>query len=441
MRDVGPRHAPYNHVMTLTRVVHGHSVTRARRISALVAVAGIAALAGGAVVAPVNANVERSSYIVVLDTRADASLLERRAVGLGGRVTFSYRHAINGFAVDLPNRAAAALASAPGVRYVEPDGVASVVATPQNPATWGLDRIDQESLPLNASYVYSSTASGVTAYVIDTGVLSAHEEFEGRVAKGYSAIKGGTGTEDCNGHGTHVAGTIAGKTYGVAKKATIVPVRVLGCSGQGSWSGVIAGLDWAAQHHADGAPAVANLSLGGGVSDSVDQAVRGLIQDGVTVVVAAGNSNADACNTSPARVLDAMTVGATTDSDARAGYSNFGTCLDIFAPGSGITSAWHSSTTAINTISGTSMAAPHVAGAAALYLSSVPTADPAEVARVLVADATKAKVTSAGAGSPNLLLFIFQREAAATPEQEGDTVVEEPTTKPSKGNGSKKSDR
>jgi hypothetical protein len=270
----------------------------------------------------------------------------------------------------------------------------------------GLDRVDQHALPLSNSYTYPADGSGVTAYVIDTGVLATHSDFGGRVRSGYSAINDGRGTVDCNGHGTHVAGTIAGAAYGVAKAASPVAVRVLDCSGSGSTSGVIAGVDWAAADHAAGTPAVANLSLGGGTSSSLDAAIASLVNDGVSVSVAAGNDNVDACTQSPARAPAALTVAASTRTDVRASYSNYGTCVDLVAPGSSIVSDWYSGPTATNTLSGTSMASPHVAGAAAVLLSQQRTLTPAQVASRLVGSATPNVVTSPGAGTPNRLLYV-----------------------------------
>jgi subtilisin family serine protease len=259
---------------------------------------------------------------------------------------------------------------------------------------------------LNSTYNYTSTASNVHAYIIDTGIRLTHNEFGGRATWGTNTAGGPN--DDCNGHGTHVAGTVGGATYGVAKEVKLVAVKVLGCSGSGSTTGVVAGINWVAANRMP--PAVANMSLGGGASSAIDAAIAGATAEGlnkpnVTFVVAAGNSGANACNYSPARAPSAITVGATTSTDARASYSNFGGCLDIFAPGSGITSAWKNNNTQIKTISGTSMASPHVAGVAALYLSGNAGAYPSAVTTALINNATTGKVTGAGSGSPNRLLF------------------------------------
>ena len=307
---------------------------------------------------------------------------------------------------------------------IDPPATLSSLAT-QAAAPWGLDRIDQANLPLNLSYSYGTTGAGVTVYVVDTGILATHNDFGGRVRAGYDAIGDGRNTADCNGHGTHVAGTVGGTTYGVAKAASLVAVRVLDCSGAGTLSGVIAGIDWALEYHTSG-PAVINLSLGGGASSSLDAAVDRAIADGITVVVAAGNSNIDACTVSPARASNAITVGATTSSDARASYSNFGSCLDIFAPGSSISSATYTSNSATATLSGTSMASPHVAGAAARLLGASPTLRPDQVASALIAAATPNKVSGAGTGSPNRLLFVSPDDSATSP-------TTSPTTAPSSG--------
>lgn len=324
-----------------------------------------------------------------------------RSSGIAAERTFP--KVLNGFSANLTSAQVAALSKNPKVDFIERDSYVTISETAQS---WGLDRIDQTSLPLNGTYNFARTGSGVTAYIVDTGILANHSEFTGRLITGMTAINDGRGTTDCNGHGSHVAGTVGGTKYGVAKSVTLVPVRVLDCNGSGSWSGVIAGLEWIANQHqgAGGATkAVANMSLGGGASSSIDAAVANLSNLGVTVVVAAGNSSKNACNYSPAREPSAVTVGATTNSDARASYSNFGSCLDIFAPGSSIKSAWYTSSTSTNTISGTSMASPHVAGAVALFLESG-AASPASVSTWVKSVASTGKVTSAGSGSPNLLL-------------------------------------
>jgi subtilisin family serine protease len=332
------------------------------------------------------------------------AVAERLAARRAGRVEHVYSAAVRGFSARMREADARALSADPEVAFVEQDQVVRASVT-QSPATWGLDRIDERAPVAGADFTYTNTGNGVTAYIIDTGILLGHTEFTGRLAAGFDAVTSGGNGNDCNGHGTHVAGTVGGTTYGVAKRVTLIPVRVLSCTGSGSNSGVIAGVDWVRNHHPAGVPAVANMSLGGGASTALDNAVAAAIADGVTFAVAAGNSNRDACNFSPARTAAAITVGATTSTDARASYSNFGRCLDIFAPGSAITSAWFTSTTSTNTISGTSMASPHVAGVAALYLQSNATASPATVRDALVTNSTTGRVTSAGRNSPNRLLF------------------------------------
>ncbi|MFG1838391.1 S8 family serine peptidase [Micromonospora sp. NPDC049175] len=363
---------------------------------------GVVRAAGGATAVP-------DSYIVVLKDSAVArdrvgDTAKRLSGRHGGTVARTYGAALRGFEVTVSASAAARIAADPAVAYVEQNHTVSISGTQANPPSWGLDRIDQRNLPLDSSYTYPNTASNVHAYIIDTGIRFSHNDFGGRATSGYDAVDGGS-ADDCNGHGTHVAGTVGGSSYGVAKAVQIVGVRVLNCSGSGTNAGVIAGVDWVTANAIK--PAVANMSLGGGANTSLDNAVRNSIASGVTYGLAAGNDNgANACNTSPARTTEAITVGSTTSSDARSSFSNVGTCLDLFAPGSSITSAWYNSNTATNTISGTSMATPHVVGAAALVASANPSWTPAQVRNQLVANATANVVGNPGSGSPNLLLYV-----------------------------------
>ncbi len=356
-----------------------------------------------------NANKIENNYIVVLDDnwvgeKGKFSIAPYIAAEMAamhkGQLKHVYQHALNGFAVEMTPEEAEALSNDYRVLFVEEDGVVTAGATQSNPP-WGLDRIDQRNLPLNAIYTFNWTGSGVRAYIIDTGIRTAHTQFGGRASNVFDAF-GGNG-QDCNGHGTHVAGTVGGSTFGVAKNVMLRGVRVLNCSGSGSNSGVIAGVDWVRNNHV--APAVANMSLGGGISSALDTAVNNLHNANVTIAVAAGNSNANACNASPARAANAITVGSTTTSDSRSSFSNFGTCLDIFAPGSGILSAWSTSNTATATISGTSMASPHVAGVAALYKQANPSASSTTIRNAIVNNATTNVVGNPGTGSPNRLLY------------------------------------
>jgi subtilisin family serine protease len=356
----------------------------------------------------------KDQYVVVLNDRLSEEEVDAAADDLvfkhRGRKGHVYKSALKGFSANLSEKEALALAADPRVQYVEEDGVVTASAT-QTGATWGLDRIDQRDLPLNSTYVYNATGAGVKAYIIDTGINTAHVDFGGRAINGHDAVDGSLPAADCNGHGTHVAGTVGGTTWGVAKGVTLVAVRVLDCQGSGSNSGVIAGINYVTSNHLAGQPAVANMSLGGGASQAIDDAVNASINDGVTYAIAAGNGDIfgnpqPACNYSPARVANAITVGSTTSTDARSSFSNYGTCVDIFAPGSSITSAWYSSNTATNTISGTSMATPHVAGVAALYLQGNTSASPATVAAALINNSTLNKVTNPLSGSPNRLLYM-----------------------------------
>ena len=372
-------------------------------------------------------------YIVVLepgayqDAREVAQELARTYRGQVGRV---YRHALRGFLAHMSEADAKALAEDSRVRYVEENGTVQAMGV-QTGATWGLDRVDQFDLPLDQTYTYKTAGAGVNAYILDTGILLTHAEFGGRAQTGFDAITPGGNASDCNGHGTHVAGTVGGATWGVAKEVNLFAVRVLNCTGSGTYAGVIAGVDWVTRNHIK--PAVANISLSGGASQAVDDAVTASIAAGVVYAVAAGNNNADACFKSPARTPSAITVGSTTNTDARSSFSNHGPCVDIFAPGSNITSTWYTGDTATNTLSGTSMASPHVAGAAALYLGTNPTATPEQVARILTHNALPGKVGNAGMGSPDLLLYTgfigngngdnTPPTAAITTPAEGSTVV------------------
>jgi len=386
------------------------------RPRALLAAAALAA--AGLLAVPAQATPVTASYVVTLGRRVPTQPVVALTKALGGRVGFVYSRALNGFSVRLPVPALAALRLLPGVLAVEPDQVLHIDATKvksqSNPPSYGLDRIDQRALPLNDRYTYRADGTGVTAYVIDTGITYNHVDFGGRAVKGFDAVTSGGGAVDCNGHGTHVSGTIGGATYGVAKRVRLVGVRVLDCSGSGATSQVVAGIDWVIGNHRAGVPAVANMSLGGSPDAALDTAVRNAIADGITFGVAAGNDGglitdllgaSNACNGSPSDVAEAITVAATDSSDARASYSDVGPCVDIWAPGTNIVSDWNTSSTATNTLSGTSMATPHVVGTAALYLTGHPSATPAEVAAALVSASTKGVVKNVPSATVNRLLF------------------------------------
>jgi subtilisin family serine protease len=382
------------------------------RIRPLIAAAAL--ITGVACIAPAQAAAPTATYVVTLAPSASSPAVARLAGLLGGRVGHVYTDALNGFSVTLPTALAPALRALPGAVAVQRDQVVRALVSQPNPPSYGLDRIDQRALPLSSRFTTRANGAKVTAYVIDTGILYNHTDFGGRAVRGFDAITSGGGAVDCNGHGTHVAGTIGGKQHGVAKGVRLVGVRVLNCDGDGTTASVIAGVDWVTRHHRAGTPAVANMSLGGGGDAALDAAVKRAIADGITFGLAAGNDGgligdllgtSDACNGSPARVPNALTVAATDDSDTRAGYSNQGSCVDLFAPGSDITSAWYTSPSATNTISGTSMATPHVVGVAALYLSSVGNRTPAQVSAQILGTATNGVVKSVGSGTPNKLLF------------------------------------
>ncbi len=384
-------------------------LTAARRCTA-VAVCVLSA-AGGLLAAPATASAPDGDYIVVLEESVahPSGVAAEHRRRHGAQVRFTYGAALKGYAARLSAAGYAEVVRDPRVAYVERDGVASINAT-QDGATWGLDRIDARS-GLSGTFTYTNTGSGVTAYIIDTGIDLGHGEFTGRVTDGFDAFA--DGKDDCNGHGTHVAGTVGGSTYGVAKSVNLVSVRVLDCGGSGSWSWVIAGVDWVTEQHAVGTPAVANMSLGGGASTSVDTAVKNSIADGVSYAIAAGNGNRagvaqDACKSSPARVAEAMTISATDKADKKTSWANYGSCVDWFAPGAGITSAWiGSGTTETNTISGTSMATPHTAGVAALYLQGSPGASPTTVRDALYAASTKGIVASSKTTNNHLLFTSY----------------------------------
>jgi len=405
----------------------GHLRMPASRLARVSALAGLAAAVAFAAVpafaAPTEGEIRNAggktaipnSYIVVLKESSSLRSLGVSATARdladrhNGTIKYTYQTALHGFAATLSAVEAKKLAADPAVDYVEQDHTVRMSGTQLNPPSWGLDRIDQVNLPLDQSYTYPNTASNVHAYIIDTGIRFSHQTFGGRAVSGRDTVDNDNDATDCQGHGTHVSGTVGGSQYGVAKGVQLVGVRVLNCQGSGSNAGVIAGVDWVTANAIK--PAVANMSLGGGVNASLDTAVANSIASGVTYAVAAGNGDifgnpANACNFSPARTPTAITVGATQSNDASASFSNFGTCLDIWAPGVGITSSWLTNDTATNTISGTSMASPHVAGAAAVYLSANPNATPQQVRDALVNAAASGKVTNPGAGSPNKLLQI-----------------------------------
>lgn len=348
-------------------------------------------------------------YIVVLDRGAAGDSVDRvaaSAVAAGGTVSVTYRAVIKGFAATLSAEALAVVRANPQVAFVEADGVVTADVEPsdeQPDPPWGLDRIDQRDLPLDQTYEYDWTGAGATAYIIDTGMRITHEEFEGRASYGYDMVDDDEVAEDCHGHGTHVGGTVGGKTYGVAKEVDLVAMRVLNCSGRGNWSRIIAAVDWVVINR-DG-PAVANLSLGGPSRHVFDMAIHNAVRAGLPVIVSAGNASLDACLQSPARAPRAITVAATGQSDARASFSNFGPCVDLFAPGVGVLSAGIGSDTATATLSGTSMSTPHVVGVAALYFEQNPDATPKQVRRHIVLQSSMDKVIDPGVDSPNRLLY------------------------------------
>jgi subtilisin family serine protease len=371
----------------------------------------------------------KDRYIVVFRESVEDidAATEQLMRGNSGKVHFRYRHAIKGFSATIPAQALEGMRRNPNVESIEPDGLVYKDLTQTNPPSWGLDRIDQRQLPLSNSYSYQNEGEGVDVYIIDTGIRFDHQEYYGRAVSGYDFVDNDNNAYDCDGHGTHVAGTVGGTTVGVAKKVKLIAVRVLDCNGSGTWSGVIAGIDWVTANANLPAnantPAVANMSLGGGYFSLINTAVENSIASGVVYAVSAGNSNANACNYSPASAPNALTVGSTTSSDSRSSFSNYGTCVDVFAPGSNIRSSTMTTTSSYANWSGTSMASPHVAGVAALYLASNPSATVTQVNAAIINGATTGVVSNPGTGSPNRLLYNQIAGAPVTP-----TVPADPTS-------------
>lgn len=358
-------------------------------------------------------------YIVVLQSSADTSAVLSTVRNLkGSAVRHTYQRGVKGLAVELSDVDAQTLSRDARVQFIEEDAVVSAADVP-----WGLDRVDQRSMPLDNTFTPGGTAAGVTVYVVDTGILASHSDFGGRVAAGFNAVGDDGGTSDCNGHGTAIAGVIGGSTFGVAKSATLVPVRALGCDGSGSISSLLAAVDWILSDHlANNSPALVNMSLGGDPSSALDSAVFNLVTAGMTTVVAAGNNNVDACTISPARVGAALTVGASTMADNRASFSNYGSCVDLFAPGANIQSDWYSDDTSSIVASGTSMSAPFVSGTAALLLEKFPAATPGVVMQTITSQATLDTLGNVPDGTPNRLLFSPLDSASDTGGSDGQLL-------------------
>ncbi|MGH3992244.1 MAG: S8 family peptidase, partial [Pseudonocardiaceae bacterium] len=397
----------------------------AAAVTAMAMATAVPAAAEGELLYAGSSTAIPNSYIVVFKDAAVSAqgvdaVINDKAAKADAKVEYKYQHALRGFAGTMSERAAKRLAADPDVAYVSQNQTVHADATQTPVPSWGLDRIDQRDLPLNNSYTYPNTASNITAYIVDTGIRITHQDFGGRAVWGTNTVGDGNNT-DCHGHGTHVAGTVGGTAYGVAKGVALTAVKVLNCAGSGSFAGIVSGVDYVTGNHTSG-PAVANMSLGGsGANATLENAVRASIADGVVYAIASGNSNSDACNFTPARTPEAITVNASDINDARASFSNFGTCTDIFGPGVNITSAWSTSDTATNTISGTSMATPHVAGVAALIYSANPSFSAQQVWTQMSNDSSLNKISNPGTGSPNKLVFVNNGGG-----QPGNPVVNNP---------------